>query len=176
MNRYTLKTIDEKTMQDARTKTAARIANYRRKAASIRMLADKLDGRYITARVLPEIKTILANDNVYLIKSGEVVNAYYGSYQNADTINFYLKERRADGEAMKKDADGYEATADTLESALNNMDYLVHEYNAIAANYAAIHGELHKLFECIPSADYSLRRVCEYATYTPDEFAALIDC
>ena len=174
MNRYMLDTIDAEDMQTARTKTAARIEHYRRKAASMRLLADKLDGKYITARVLPEIKTILANDHVYLSKSGEVVSAYYGSYQNEDTINLYLKERRADGAAMKKDADGYEATADTLESALNNMDYLVHEYNAIAANYAAIYGELYNLFECIPGADYSLRRVCECATYTPDEFAALI--
>lgn len=174
MNRYMLDTIDAEDMQTARTKTAARIAHYRRKAASMRLLADKLDGKYITARVLPEIKTILSNEHVYLSKDGEEVRVYYGSYQNADRINFHLKERRADGAAMKKDADGYEATADKLESALNNMDYLVHEYNAIAANYAAIHGELHNLFECIPDAYYSLRRVCECATYTPDEFAALI--
>ena len=174
MNRYMLDTIDAEDMQTARTKTAARITHYRRKAASMRLLADKLDGKYITARVLPEIKTILANEHVYLSKDGEEVRVYYGSYQNADTINLYIKERRADGAAMKKGADGYEATADTLESALNNMDYLVHEYNAIAANYAAIHGELHNLFECLPGADYSLRRVCECATYTPDEFAALI--
>ena len=174
MNRYTLDTIDAKTMQTARTKTAERVAHYRRKAASLRLLADKLDGKYITARVLPEIKTILANDHVYLSKDGEEVSAYYGSYQNADTINLYLKERRADGAAMKKDADGCEATADTLESALNNMDYLVHEYNAIAANYAAVHGELYRLFEYIPDADYQLQRVCECATYTPDEFAALV--
>lgn len=174
MNRYTLDTIDAETMQTARTKTAERVAHYRRKAASLRLLADKLDGKYITARVLPEIKTILANDHVYLSKDGEEVSAYYGSYQNADTINLYLKERRADGAAMKKDADGCEATADTLESALNNMDYLVHEYNAIAANYAAVHGELYRLFEYIPDADYQLQRVCECATYTPDEFAALV--
>ena len=174
MNRYTLDTINAETMQTARSKTAERIAHYRRKAASLRLLADKLDGRYITARVLPEIKTILANDHVYLSKDGEEVSAYYGSYQDTDTIHLYLKERRADGAAMKKDADGCEATADTLESALDNMDYLVHEYNAIAANYAAIHGELYRLFEYIPDADYSLQRVCDRATYTPDEFATLI--
>lgn len=174
MNRYTLDTIDAKTMQTARTKTAERIAHYRREAASLRLLADKLGGKYITARVLPEIKTILANDHVYLSKDGEEVSVYYGSYQNTDTIHFYLKERRADGTAMKKDAEGCEATADTLESALNNMDYLVHEYNAIAANYAAIQGELYNLFECIPDADFTLRQICDHATYTPDEFAALI--
>ena len=174
MNRCTLDTIDAETMQTARSKTAVRIAHYRRKAASLRLLADKLDGRYITARVLPEIKTILENDHVYLSKDGEAVSAYYGSYQNADTIHLYLKERRADGAAMKKDADGCEATADTLESALDNMDYLVHEYNAIAAEYAMIHSDLYRLFEDLPDADYSLQRVCDYGTYTPDEFAALI--
>lgn len=174
MDYCTLDTIDAETMQTARNKTAERIAHYRRKAASLRLLADKLDGKYITARVLPEIKTILANDHVYLSKDGEVVSACYGSCQNMDTINLYIKERRADGAAMKKDADGFEATADTLEKALDDMDYLVHEYNAIAANYAAIHGELCNLFEYIPDADYHLQLVCDRATYTPDEFAALI--
>lgn len=75
---------------------------------------------------------------------------------------------------MRKDAAECEADAAKLEKPLNNIDYLVHEYNAIAAEYAMIHSDLYRLFEDLPSADYSLQRVCDYGTYTPDEFAALI--
>lgn len=174
MDYCTLDTIDAENMQTVRTKTAERIARYRREAASIRRLADTLDGRYITARILPEIKATLKHDKVYMGKGNAYITAYYGCYPDYDRIDLYLKNRRADGASMRRDADGCEACAAKLEKALDDMDYLVHEYNAIAAEYAAIRSGLCILFNDLPRADFTLQQICDRATYTPDEFAALI--
>lgn len=174
MNCYTLETIDDETMQTARDKTAHQIMQYRRKAASLRLLADKLDGRYITARVLPEIKATLQHDKVYMGKGNAYISAYYGSYPDNDRMELHLQNRRADGALMRKDADVCEASAAELEKALDDMDYLVHEYNAIAAEYAAIRSKLCILFNDLPRADFALQQICDHATYTPEEFAALI--
>lgn len=174
MDYCTLDTIDAETMQTARNKTAEQIAHYRRKAASLRLLADKLDGKYITARVLPEIKATLKHDRVYMGKGNAYITAYYGCYPNEDRIDLYLQNRRADGASMRKDADGCDACAAKLEKALDDMDYLVHEYNVIVAEYAAIRSGLCILFDNLPRADFTLQQICDRATYTPDEFAALI--
>lgn len=181
MSYNTLGTIDAEHLEAARTKALAEIRKDRREAAALRIVADKLNGQYITKRIEPQLASLFPDARrVYLGKSNysnnvDLTISYSDSnYYDRDCITICSADnRRIDRAAMIARAEENEKRARALEAALEHIEPLVNAYNATAAQYAEIHDDLYQFFDEIPYADYELERKYR-ASYTPEKFAEAI--
>lgn len=181
MNYNSLGTIDAEHLEAARTKALADIHKDRREAAALRIVADKLDGQYITKRIEPQLVGLFPGAcRAYLSQSNYCNNvdltiSYSASnYNDRDRITICSTDnRRIDRAALIARVEQKEKDARALEAALEHIEPLVNAYNAIAAQYAEIHDDLYQFFAEIPYADYELERKYR-ASFTPEKFAEAI--
>lgn len=164
MSYNTLEIINAEKLESARIKALAEIRKNRRQAAALRIIADKLDGLYITKRIEPQLTNLFPGVcRAYISQSYNYVDlnlAYsFTNYSDRDSIFLCsIENRRIDRAAIIKRADKMEKSACALESSLEHIQQLVDAYNTIASQYAEIYNDLYQFFDEIPYADYELER------------------
>ena len=169
---------------EARARIEKSITRSRRDAASARVLADLLGGRYITKKLEPEITAAIPGCRVAVRSSGGynpavTVSINYAPGTIYDEANFFeiavadVKTRRCDADKLRAEAARMEETADERAARLARMDTAVALYNDLARQYAAIWGDLHYIINDLPWADYSVEDAIKRAK-TPEEFAAAL--
>lgn len=179
MSYNTLGTIDAERLETARTKALADIRKDRREAAALRIVADKLNGQYITKRIEPQLVGLFPGAcRTWLSQSynhvGLTISYSDINCNDRDYITICSTDnRRIDRAALIAKAEQKEKGARSLEASLEHIKPLVNAYNAIAAQYAEIHDDLYQFFSEIPYADYELERKYR-ASYTPEKFAETI--
>lgn len=179
MSYNTLKAIDAEALETARKKALADIGKERREAAALRIMADKLNGQYITKRIEPQLVSLFPGAvRAYMSQSYDHVDvtiSYSASnYNDRDYLTICsTSNRRIDPAAMIARAEQKEKEARSLEAALEHIEPLVDAYNAIAIHFAEIRDDVERFFPEIPYADWGLERKYR-ASFTPERFAEII--
>lgn len=187
MSWNTIRRIDEEAREEARKKTLASISRKRRNAAAVRLIAERISGKYITKRIEQELVSLFPSAaHVYLTQSyGSVhLSIQYSAMNYYDRDEIYLcdtKNRRLDSSVLLRRADNLEQEAAEIERALQDFDTVVETYNVIAARYAEVYASLATFFHELPGPDYTLRKnyeqgakarkLAEGFTMTPEEFS-----
>ena len=188
MSWNTIRRIDDDAREEARKKAQERVSRKRRNAAAVRLIAEKISGKYLTKRIDQDLVSLFPSAaHVYLTQSyGNVhLSIQYRAMNYHDRDEIFLcstENRRLDGAALLRRSDVLEQEATEIERALQSFDTVVETYNVIAARYAEVYANLKTFFHEIPEADYTLQKNYEQGmksgkfavgfTMTPEEFAA----
>ena len=141
----------------------------RERAAAERIIAEELDGAYITKRLdakLAELLPVERYERAYISAIGAGSLKYVHihpsgvhSYNECWDIALWNgDDKRVNGEKIKQAAKGHEEQAALIEKTLERFAEIVGTYNALATAYAGIYDDLHMFFDDLVYADYNARR------------------
>ena len=155
----------------------------RRRADVMRRLADLLDGRYITKRVIPEIEKALPGTRVYMGSEKHINHIWINITHNpgaiydrdeSDEIPLADAEtRRCSGEELRRRAAELDKSAADRAQKFAVYDDAIAQYNALARQYAALREFLDPFIKDMPYADYKARDELRRAK-SPDELRAFL--
>ena len=165
-DRY-MDTISPEMLAGAKKKGECEIMTARRRAAAMRIIAENLDGAYVTKRIIEKLKPIIPAADAFYLSSREYSDYVYlhigypedGYTRDYDEITICDKEtRRVNAENLNKSAAREEDEANEKQTLLDNLDAAAAEYNTIADRYAQIFKVLEPfMYGNIPYADYQLK-------------------
>lgn len=172
MSTYSMNTISLEDANKAYSKAVREARLLRERAKVERMIADALDGAYITKRLDAKLAELLPAgicERAYISAIGAGSLKYVHvhpvgihSYDECWEIALWNgDEKRVNGEKVRKAAQGHEDEAGKIEKALEHFAELVGTYNALATAYAGIYDDLHVFFDELVYADYSARKRAE---------------
>ena len=168
MSSYSMNIIGLEDANKAYSKAVREARLLHERAKVERMIADALDGAYITKRLDAKLAELLPAEiceRAYIsaigagsLKYVHVHPAGVRDYNECWDIALWNgDDKRVNGEKIKKAAQGHEDEAAKIEKALEHFTELVGTYNALATAYAGIYDGLHVFFDELVYADYSAR-------------------
>lgn len=172
MSTYSMNTIGLEDANNAYSKAVREARLLRERAKVERLIADALDGAYITKRLDAKLAKLLPAaicERAYISAIGAGSLKYVHvhpvgvhSYDECWEIALWNGDgKRVNGEKIKKAAQGHEDEAAKIEKALERFTELVGTYNALATAYAGIYDDLYVFFDNLVYADYSARKRAE---------------
>ena len=137
----------------------------RERAAAERIIADALDGAYITKRLDAKLAELLPAERyehafISAIGAGSLKYVHVrpaGVHCYNDCWDIPLwndDDKRVNGEKIKESA----KRDATIDKALERFTEIVGTYNALATTYAGIYDDLRVFFDELVYPDYSARR------------------
>ena len=169
MSSYSMNIIGLEDANKAYSKAVREARMLRERAAAERIIAEELDGAYITKRLdvkLAELLPVDRYERAYIsaigagsLKYVHIHPAGVHSYNECWDIALWNgDDKRVNGEKIKQAAKGHEEQAALIEKTLGRFAEIVGTYNALATAYAGIYDDLHMFFDNLVYADYNARR------------------
>ena len=166
---YTMNTISAEDANTAFAKGVRDARRLRERARVARIIADGLDGAYITKRLDAKLEELLPADiceKAYISAIGagslKYVHVRPVGVQNYndcwDIALWNGDDKRVNGAKIREGAQKDEERAAGIEKGLERFHEIVGTYNALATAYAGIYDELHVFFEELVYADYNARK------------------
>lgn len=166
---YTMNRIGAEDANAAYARGVREARRLRERARVARMIADGLDGAYISKRLDAKLQELMPADiceTAYISAIGAGSLKYVHvrpvgvqNYNDCWDIPLWNgDDKRVNGEKIREGAGKDEEKAADIEKGLERFHEIVGTYNALATAYAGIYDELHMFFEELVYADYSARR------------------